>query len=229
MLGSILKYLIAFAIAAVICRSISMKHAALLMALLCDASFTWASIRFFRRDAGSSIPIQRWAVRSAYATAVLHGVAILFGNHGTVYHFFAGVALYVLALMLFWWAVAATSGARLRLFFSNELPVGLVEHGPYRLVRHPFYAAYTLAWLAGAVITDQPLLLATVALNLAIYLRAASLEEAQFARSPLAGRHRRYRRRVGKLLPRFPTPVPTPAIELLVAPGGPARQPSQSG
>lgn len=55
--------------------------------------------------------------------------------------------LAVLSLM----AVYAASSAALGWKASNLTNRGIVSRGPYRLVRHPAYAAKNLAWLVGAV------------------------------------------------------------------------------
>jgi hypothetical protein len=80
-----------------------------------------------------------------------------------------------------------------------------VTHGPYRLVRHPFYVAYTIAWLAGSVIVDKPWLLVSAGLCLWIYYRAARFEEASFQQTPFALSYERYAQEVGMFLPRIPS------------------------
>jgi protein-S-isoprenylcysteine O-methyltransferase Ste14 len=77
----------------------------------------------------------------------------------------------------------------------------LVEGGPYRLLRHPFYCSYLLAWTAGIAATGRWWLIPTVLVMLAIYVRAARMEEDKFTRSPLAAAYERYRSQTGMLLP----------------------------
>ncbi|MBM3463242.1 MAG: hypothetical protein FJX76_14155, partial [Armatimonadetes bacterium] len=56
--------------------------------------------------------------------------------------------------------------------------------GPYRWVRHPIYASYMLAWLAGAAASGQFWLLIHAAYMYALYAEAARLEEVRLLRSP---------------------------------------------
>jgi len=59
-------------------------------------------------------------------------------------------------------------------------PAALTTAGPYRLVRHPIYAAYLLAWCGGAIISAQFWLLGAVICMGCFYLSAAWQEERMF-------------------------------------------------
>ena len=80
-------------------------------------------------------------------------------------------------------------------------PAHLMTTGPYRVVRHPFYCSYLLVWLAGLVATAKWWLALTVAIMVAIYLRAARFEERKFLDSALARHYRDYQARTGQLVP----------------------------
>lgn len=180
-----------------------MKYSALSYSLVCTACFAWAAFCFFQRSGGMR-RIQRLMIWATVFTAVFHAVAILYMNHARVYHFVAGLGLYSISLYLFSAAVTASNAHSLELFFSNRpQPKGLIDHGPYRLIRHPFYTSYMLAWVAGMVITNQPLLALTVVLNAAIYFHAARTEEQSFAGSGLSEAYHQYRNRAGMFLPRL--------------------------
>jgi protein-S-isoprenylcysteine O-methyltransferase Ste14 len=112
------------------------------------------------------------------------------------------ISLMAAALALFTWAIAATRRARLALAFSAEAPTALLRHGPYRWVRHPFYASYVLFWLGCVVAAPSPPVLVVVAAMILLYVVACRREEARFLASPLAAEYRAYRRQAGALLPR---------------------------
>jgi protein-S-isoprenylcysteine O-methyltransferase Ste14 len=112
-----------------------------------------------------------------------------------------GVLLYIWSLGLFWWAIRTNSAARLSAVFSPDVPVHLVEDGPYQFIRHPFYCSYVLAWSAGTIATARWWLLVTVGVMIVIYLKAAAIEEEKFSRSSLAGEYQRYRERTALLVP----------------------------
>jgi len=180
-----------------------LKFAGLGFALACYASFAWAARRFFGRVGGVSMN-QRLILASMYATATIQGCAILYINHGTIYHYVAGAALFTLSFLIFWSATLAARKTRLQLFFSHVPPSSVLCHGPYRLVRHPFYVSYTIAWIAGAVIVDRLWLLSLAVFCLWLYNRAACLEEASFKATPFADAYRQYASEVGRFVPRLP-------------------------
>ena len=110
---------------------------------------------------------------------------------------------YALALTLYGWALATHGRDRPAFAFLPSAPAALKTAGPYRYVRHPIYAAYLLAWVAGALVTGQPWLLAAPVLMGAFYRRAACEEEQQFLEGPLAAEYLAYRRLTGMFLPRL--------------------------
>ena len=181
-----------------------LKFTGLAFALACFASFAWAARSYFGRRGGVT-GSQRRVLASMYATATLHGCAILYLNRGTIFHFVTGVALYTFSFLLFWTAASAARQTRLQLFFSKVPPNSLLTHGPYQVVRHPFYVAYTLAWIAGSIIVDKPWLLASAGFCLWIYYRAARLEEASFQQTAFAQAYARYSEMVGMFVPRIPS------------------------
>jgi protein-S-isoprenylcysteine O-methyltransferase Ste14 len=188
-----------------IATPLGIKYTGLALALLCDLSFAWASLRHFQRRPQVSTT-QKRVLRFTYLTAILHALVILYANHGSIYHFLMGSSCYIASLMLFWSAVNSSRGSGLQLFFSDASPRSLVTHGPYSEIRHPFYTAYSLAWVAGMLITNQPLLILTIIGSVWTYHAAARLEESQFARSPLAANYARYMETTGRFLPRLRLP-----------------------
>lgn len=115
----------------------------------------------------------------------------------------ASITITALALALFWWAVAVTRRTRLTLAFSSDTPSFLVERGPYALVRHPFYTSYVLFWISASISSASLLYWAVPVVITAIYVRAATLEEAKFLNSALAPRYRDYQSRTGMIAPRI--------------------------
>jgi len=115
----------------------------------------------------------------------------------------SGAGLYAASLLLFFWTVSTHGQRKLARAFSAEQPEHLVRSGPYRFVRHPFYAAYMVAYTAGVVASASPLLvLVWVGMGI-IYFRAARFEESKFSSSALAGQYAEYQAVTGMLLPRL--------------------------
>ena len=112
----------------------------------------------------------------------------------------AALLLYGTSAVLFWWAVSATRG-KLAACGQRVVSAAIVETGPYRYIRHPFYTSYNLTWVAGFVASGWwPLALGSLIMA-AVYQRAAHEEESLFLASPLAGQYRDYKRRTGRYLP----------------------------
>lgn len=174
----------------------------LLAACTCFAGYAWGRARFFRIVAGTpgGHRLIAWATAGS---ALAHLVAIVFFHRHAPARFAAGLALYAASLGLFWWCVRVNRSRPLSLAFSADLPCHLVAAGPYAAVRHPFYLSYLLCWIAGVVATGFWPLLATVAAMAWIYHRAALMEEAKFAASPLAEAYARYAAGTGRYLPRI--------------------------
>jgi protein-S-isoprenylcysteine O-methyltransferase Ste14 len=113
----------------------------------------------------------------------------------------AGVAVFVLDLVLFRW-VYATLGrnfsAKLELFDDHEL----VDAGPYRWVRHPMYATLFLSALSSCLISANLVVVAsTTMLITAMTLRIR--KEERMMRRRFRGKYLAYELRTGKIFPRM--------------------------
>lgn len=116
---------------------------------------------------------------------------------------FAGLAIEIFSLGLFWAAIKTSRAARLRFAFDPDPPHGVLASGPYRYVRHPFYTSYILFWVGWAIATWSPVTLPLLAAIIGIYVVAARGEEARFAKSGLGLEYARYRRSTGLFWPKF--------------------------
>lgn len=114
----------------------------------------------------------------------------------------AAIAALAAASALFLWAAWTNRARKLALAFSDATPEHVQTSGPYRFVRHPFYASYLLAFAGGALAAGTPWLLPAVAAGAVTYWRAARGEEEAFRRTPLADAYRLYAARVGMFVPR---------------------------
>lgn len=170
---------------------------------VCLASFAWAMRKFFAQPAGSTAGMTLIKI-CGISFGILHVAAILATPGIVLVRGVSGSILYLAALGLFWWSIKTNSRHPLSAAFSPDLPVHLVAHGPYRIIRHPLYCSYLLCWLAGSVVTARIWLAPSVAVMLGIYLVAASREENKFMRSPLCEAYEQYRSHTGLF---FPNPL----------------------
>jgi protein-S-isoprenylcysteine O-methyltransferase Ste14 len=168
--------------------------------LACLISFGWAMRRFFVQPVGLTAGMT--LIKTCGITfGILHVAAILATPDITIARGISGALIYLGALVLFWWSIKTSLLHPLSAAFSPDLPVHLVAHGPYRIIRHPLYCSYLLCWLAGWVVTGRLWLAPTVVVMLAIYLVAASREENKFMHSPLAEAYQQYRAQTGLFVP----------------------------
>ena len=164
----------------------------------CFACFTWGTLRHFaRRDKESQGTwvislLSLWAF-GFFVWRVLHGTL----SQGWM----VGCVLFAVSAGLWVWTLAETRTTPPTLAFTGDEPRFMLNAGPYRWVRHPFYSAYLLFWTGTAVATPGLSGWVAVLILGAVYVVAARHEEGKFARSAFAGRYAAYAARTGMFLP----------------------------
>jgi protein-S-isoprenylcysteine O-methyltransferase Ste14 len=153
------------------------------------------------RKASHRGPAKLGLTLSSAVCAVVQVTGIVLGPPPGAVWRAAGVALYLLAHVVYWWSRAAHGGKRPAFALVPVKPTFLTQTGPYRLVRHPIYTAYLLAWLAGPIIAGQPWLLLTTLWMLSFHYFAARQEEGMFAQTEMAADYAVYKSRTGMFLP----------------------------
>jgi protein-S-isoprenylcysteine O-methyltransferase Ste14 len=159
------------------------------------ASFAWGMFCFFSKPSALTWRAGAVAVLGTFfGSWHVHAIAA-----ATVFPWFTatGVVAHLVSIGIFWSAMRACRSHRPTAIFEADMPVCLLETGPYRYVRHPFYSAYTIFWLGGWVASGSGVALLSLVVMAAIYGLGARQEEHKFMRSPLAPRYAMYRRRVG--------------------------------
>lgn len=169
-------------------------------ALLTIAAYVWSLKRHFVSD---GMPSGARVVSVAViATTLLYLLLTLWGDQ-PFWAQMAGFAFQLMAGGLFAWAIAASREARLEFAFTSEKPRGLVETGPYRHIRHPFYTAYIIFWSGWALATWSPFALLALLVLIALYVLAARAEEEKFGQTEMASAYADYKRRAGFFWPRL--------------------------
>ncbi len=175
--------------------------ASIVLTLLLAAPFQWFI------GAGRDTFVMRQPSQGALwgQVSFISGIAViawtgLFGGLAIDAGTLAALVLAAGAVALYEWARRTVGRQRLHVGLSGRVPDALVEDGPYRWLRHPFYLSYLLAFGAAALAL-RSLAGSLVALaNVALFAGMALHDEASLARSPLASAYAAYRRRVGLLL-----------------------------
>ncbi|HZH27118.1 MAG TPA: methyltransferase [Azospirillaceae bacterium] len=163
-------------------------------------AFTWATRKHF---VTAKAPVEFKVISLVSITAFaafLHQLWTL--EQGVAAHAL-GLSLFAVALVLFAAAIRASRKDRLTFVFEKDEPRFLLRHGPYRVIRHPFYTSYTLFWIGCAVAAASPVSALFAAILFAIYVVAARTEEGKFQQSPLAAEYAAYRRETGFFWPRL--------------------------
>ncbi len=174
-----------------------------ILLLACLSSFTWAVRKFFVKPEQKTRGLQI-TLLAGFSCAIANFAGIALTPELKPPAVLAGVGLYCLSLGVFWWTIASHRSKPLAACFSKDEQLHLVQHGPYRLMRHPFYCSYLLAWLAGAVATLNPWLAVAVAGMFVLYSTAARDEEKKFASSNLCDAYANYCSSTGQF---FPNPL----------------------
>lgn len=182
---------------------------ALRLTLLFTAGITFiilavAAADFFRRPASGSGRRMRTHQAVAIAVGLAHLGALVASHNQSPPRAMVAIALYLCGLALFLWAQDAVKRRPLHLAFSDGPPDSLVESGPYRYIRHPFYTAYVVVWFAGVVATANLWLMASALWMTMRYAVAATEEELAYEHTAFASHYRRYRASTGMFLPRPP-------------------------
>ena len=167
--------------------------------LTCFASFGWAMLCHFRRN-GRMKPGTILIAVSVPVFAAAHLAAIVARPPA---HPLAALSLFAGSLTLFWSTVAATRGRNLAACFQGQPAATVVRTGPYRLIRHPFYTAYTLTWTGGFAATGWWPAGAIAGVMAGVYYCAARQEELDFLHSPLREEYLLLMSATGRFLPRL--------------------------
>ena len=85
--------------------------------------------------------------------------------------------------------------------FANEILTPLKTNGVYKVVRHPFYTAYSLAWIGGTIATGYWWLSISVIVMGYVYYKAASEEEQQWQNGPMGELYKGYQKTTGMFFP----------------------------
>ena len=113
----------------------------------------------------------------------------------------AGVAVFALGSALVLWTFRSL-GPNLTDTVVTRASHTLVEHGPYRWIRHPLYDAVALLTVATALVTANWFLFACGAMVLSLLIVRTRTEEANLV-ARFGDGYRGYMARTGRFLPRL--------------------------
>jgi protein-S-isoprenylcysteine O-methyltransferase Ste14 len=169
------------------------------LASACFLAFSWA-LRWHFHTPGRTPP-GVWLICALSVLGYLWVVLdVLRGPLGPAWP--VSLLLLAAAFVVFLLTLRASSGAGLTVAFVSDQPLTLLKRGPYKYVRHPFYATYLAFWTATAAARPGWEPWTVPAVFGAIYWVAARREEAKFEDSSFSMDYAVYRRQAGMFLPR---------------------------
>jgi protein-S-isoprenylcysteine O-methyltransferase Ste14 len=174
----------------------------LFLQVILYAGFIFSASRYFRKkDVPGSHPKQL-AIQILGLLQIINALFISFYSPSQEFQIPA-LLLFLTATVFFYWTFfTVTRRTRLNFAFSESSPQLILQEGPYRYVRHPFYFSYICAWVGVFLYTEwSPIsIVAGLALTF-LYVLAARQEEQEFLRSPLHETYAAYQGKTVMLIP----------------------------
>jgi protein-S-isoprenylcysteine O-methyltransferase Ste14 len=109
------------------------------------------------------------------------------------------VAVYLLALALFWWAIKTAGTLD---FASSSVKEEIFTSGAFGLVRHPFYLSYIMVWITSSALLGSIYLWVSCAVLIGLYYMSAKQEEASMVGSELGESYKAYALKTGMFVPK---------------------------
>jgi len=163
-------------------------------------SLIWARLRFFKMTSGTP-RLGALLYDATVATQIIATLIYMATSSGNFLPLLpATICLHAVSLVLFWWAIFTAKG--LDFAFSDKVG-NIVTTGPFRLVRHPFYTSYILAWVGNTLLFNSLILWITLVCLMAFYFLSARKEERVILQSEQSSTYRKYIENVGMFLPRI--------------------------
>lgn len=133
---------------------------------------------------------------------VMHGLAlVVFDTAGDLWTAI-GIAMYSIALALFLSALEAARRVPLtRTFVYTPKCDNILTKGPYRVIRHPIYLSYSLAWFAAPIAMHSIVLGITAAFMTTCYVISAREEERLLASGPKGVEYAKFLRKTWRMIP----------------------------
>lgn len=184
----------------------ALAWATLIFGFAAFSSFGFGIRFYFSKPQGKTLPMYLVSEVGIAICLVHLGLVAYHGvwhGHLSVRALALGLSLYLGSLAVYWWSIYTVRHQRLSFAYSEDMPQLLIEAGPYRYVRHPFYSAYTLCFLAAPLTLGSWWLLTTAAFMFMVYRQSAVMEERKFSDSDFGEQYRAYAARTGRFVPRL--------------------------
>ena len=167
---------------------------------------------FFRRDTKRRFNFMWWMVALPFTAAPIALVLSFLGKMPLVLDASSSAAhvLQVIAVPFLVGSIAlvaatvASHRVPLALWHQpDDAPRTLVTHGPYKVVRHPFYVSFVLLLVGSALLSPDLVSLVSLVSGISALWTTAAREEQRLLASEFGGEYAAYKARTGRFLPRL--------------------------
>lgn len=178
--------------------------------LICYLSFWYSSLKIFKKTEKLNL---NHRIVFKILTLVLWNYSLIsmvfFSSHfiekfSTLYGIVTAaisVAFILISLVLFWLSARTIRSSEFDVIFSEKPADHLVTKGPYKYIRHPFYASYILTYSA-LIILNYDYLVSLIALLLIVYYHWAAIkEEKKFLEGSLSETYKMYKEKTKMFFP----------------------------
>lgn len=167
------------------------------------AYFLWISVATRQHFRSDRYPIGMYVISALSLMGLMP--FLYFAFRGELAFSVPSLVLILLALALFVWAIRHSRNRQLTLAMDGQMQSeSIIRTGPWRYMRHPFYASYMVFWLACALATQHVISVIAFLTLSGIYTVAARREERALSSGPLRKEYIEYRDTVGFFYPRLP-------------------------
>jgi protein-S-isoprenylcysteine O-methyltransferase Ste14 len=145
---------------------------------------------------------QRFFQDFSVMLGVTHGLALLVLDSAGDMWAGIGIGMYTVSLTVFLAAIEAARRVPMTRTFVYEPKCDtILTTGPYRVIRHPIYLSYSLAWSAAPVATHNPVLALSAIVMITCYVISAREEERRLALGSKRDEYAAVRARTWRMIP----------------------------
>ena len=146
--------------------------------------------------------LQRFFQDISVLVGVTHGLALLVIPSAGSTWAMIGIGMYSVSLGLFLGAIEAARRVPMtRTFVYSPKCDTILTQGPYRVIRHPIYTSYSLAWLAAPIAMHSILLGISAIFMITCYVISAREEERLMALGPRAAEYAQVTAKTWRMIP----------------------------
>ena len=179
------------------------KYVFFFTTLACYLSFAWSVIGVFKTQ---EVSYRQLFLALKLSSVTFWGYSLcLFSMplDQSFGWFVFGIIINVLSFGLFVWSTHTIRNESFSTVYGKDIPDKVVQKGPFKMVRNPFYSSYILCYLGSTVTQQSFVLLGLLTFLVGLYLVAIKIEENKFYYSQDFHTFIKYKQNTGMLYPKL--------------------------